>query len=86
MVDKVEQAFAGFNAAISVVTQALIEMGKGALDVIIGYFEGIFNVMKAIAQFSSGNLRHRCQMRDSQTAVSCSGYGIAAAVAIGSLE
>lgn len=54
-VDKVEQAMAGLNAAFDVVIQALIKMGKGYFEVVIGYFEGLFNIGQAIYKLFTGD-------------------------------
>jgi len=55
LVDKVEQGLAALGAVVDVFTNRLIGLGKGALEVVIGYFEGVLNLWKAIGQFATGD-------------------------------
>lgn len=55
LIEKVEFLTAGFSAAVDVLTGAFIEFGKGALEVVIGYFEGLYNVMESAYKFVTGD-------------------------------
>jgi hypothetical protein len=55
IVDKVKAGFAGFSAAIDVVTARLITFGKGTIEVIIAYFQSLINTAQALGQILSGD-------------------------------
>jgi hypothetical protein len=55
VVDKIKAGFAGFTAAVDVLTARLITFGKGTIDVIIAYFQSLINSAKALAQIFSGD-------------------------------
>jgi hypothetical protein len=55
LIEKVEFLTAGFTAAIEVLTGAFIQFGKGAVEVVIGYFEGLYNVFESVYKFVTGD-------------------------------
>ncbi len=55
VVEKVEQAFAGLKAAFDVFVGALIEFGNGYLKVIVGYFNGLYEIMQGLGKFMTGD-------------------------------
>jgi hypothetical protein len=54
VVDKIKVGFAGFQAAVEVLTQRLITFGKGTIEVVIAYFQSLLNVAQAVGQIFSG--------------------------------
>jgi len=54
VVDKIKVGFAGFQAAVEVLTQRLIIFGKGTIEVVIAYFQSLLNVAQAVGQIFSG--------------------------------
>jgi hypothetical protein len=55
LMDKVAAVFAGFNAALDVFIQAMVEFGQGYLQVIIGYFQGLYEIVQGVAAIFSGD-------------------------------
>ena len=55
VVDKINALMAGFSAVIDVATNRLIQFGKGTIEVVIGYFNGLINAAKALFQIFSGD-------------------------------
>ena len=55
VVDKIKAGFAGFSAAVDVLTARLITFGKGTIEVIIAYFQSLINSAKALGQIFTGN-------------------------------
>lgn len=57
VVEMVEAAMSGLNAAIKVVTNRLIDFGANVIGVVIGYFNGLINVAKALFTIFSGDFK-----------------------------
>jgi hypothetical protein len=55
VVDKIKAGFAGFTAAVDVLTSRLIIFGKGTIEVIIAYFQSLINTAQALGQILSGD-------------------------------
>lgn len=57
VVETLEAAFDGFNAGIKVLSDRLIDFGKGTIEVVIGFFNGLINVAKSVYQILSGDFK-----------------------------
>jgi hypothetical protein len=57
VVEMVEAAMSGLNAAIKVVSNRLIDFGQNVIGVVIGYFNGLINVAKALFTIFSGDFK-----------------------------